>query len=312
MCKIVAFEADAGMQSSVRTREKVTQMDGVSVVIPAFNEEAAIEESVRSVLSIMESTGREFELIVVDDGSSDRTGELAKAAGARTISLPENRGYGAALKAGIARSKHDIIVITDADGTYPPESIPVLLDELGEYDMVVGARVGENVAIPLVRKPAKWFLRMLASYLAGRAIPDLNSGLRVMRKPLVKRFEHLLPAGFSFTTTITLASLCSGSLVRYSTIDYHQRIGESKIRPSHAVEFLLLILRTIVYFNPLKIFIPVGGVFFLGGLAKFIYDLRIGNFSESALLGFLGAAILWAVGLLSDQISRIGLRPGSP
>jgi glycosyltransferase involved in cell wall biosynthesis len=287
-------------------------MDGVSVVIPAFNEEAAIEESVRGVLSVMEGTGVEFELIVVDDGSSDRTGELAQIAGARCISLPENRGYGAALKAGIGRSKYDIIVITDADGTYPHESIPVLLDQLGEYDMVVGARIGENVAIPLVRKPAKWFLRVLASYLAGRTIPDLNSGLRVMRKPLVKRFEHLLPSGFSFTTTITLASLCSGSLVRYSPIDYHKRIGESKIRPQHAVEFLLLILRTIVYFNPLKIFIPVGGLFFIGGLAKFIYDLHIGNFSESALLGFLGAAILWAVGLLSDQISRIGLRPGSP
>jgi hypothetical protein len=130
-----------------------------------------------------------------------------------------------------------------------------------------------------------------------------------MRKSLVKRFEHLLPAGFSFTTTITLASLCSGSLVRYSPIDYRVRIGESKIRPGHAIEFLLLILRTIVYFNPLKVFIPVGGLFFFLGLVKFFYDLRLGNFSETALLGFLGAAILWAVGLLSDQISRIGLRP---
>jgi hypothetical protein len=203
-------------------------------------------------------------------------------------------------------------VITDADGTYPAGSIPVLLGELGEYDMVVGARIGEHVAIPLVRRPAKWFLRKLASYLAGRQIPDLNSGLRVMRKPLVKRFEHLLPSGFSFTTTITLASLCSGSLVRYSPIDYHKRIGDSKIRPGHAVEFLLLILRTIVYFNPLKIFIPMGAVFFLGGLTKFVYDVYIGNFSETALLGFLGGAILWAMGLLSDQMSRIGLRPGGP
>jgi glycosyltransferase involved in cell wall biosynthesis len=285
-------------------------MDGVSVVIPAFDEEGAIEESVRSVLSVMEDSRIEFELIVVDDGSSDRTAELSEAAGAQVLRLPENRGYGAALKAGIARAKHEIIVITDADGTYPAESIPVLLADLGEYDMVVGARIGENVAIPLVRRPAKWFLRRLASYLAGRAIPDLNSGLRVMRKSLVKRFEHLLPSGFSFTTTITLASLCSGALVRYSPIDYHERIGESKIRPSHAFEFLLLILRTIVYFNPLKVFLPMGGVFFLGGLVKFIYDIYIGNFSETALLGFLGAAILWAVGLLSDQMSRISLRPG--
>lgn len=285
-------------------------MDGVSIVIPAFNEEGAIADGVREVLAVMERVGVDFELVVVDDGSEDRTAEQAEQAGARVVSLPENQGYGAALKAGINRTQYDVIVITDADGTYPAESIPVLLDELGEYDMVVGARIGEHVAIPLARRPAKWFLRRLASYLAGREIPDLNSGLRVMRRTLVKRFEHLLPSGFLFTTTITLASLCSGSLVRYSPIDYRKRIGESKIRPTHAVEFLLLILRTIVYFNPLKVFIPLGAVFFAGGSAKFVYDLYIGNLSESAIMGFMGAAILWAVGLLSDQISRIGLRPG--
>lgn len=285
-------------------------MDGVSVVVPAFNEAGAIQQSVRAILDVLKNAEHDVELIVVDDGSTDHTGELAKAAGAQVLALPENRGYGAALKAGISRTRHDIIVITDADGTYPPEAIPELLADLGEYDMVVGARVGAHVAIPLIRRPPKWFLRKLASYLAGRRIPDLNSGLRVIRKSLVKRFEHLLPSGFSFTTTITLAALCSGSLVRYSSIDYHQRIGHSKIRAAHTVEFLFLILRTIVYFNPLKVFVPLGGVFFLGGLAKFVYDVYIGNFSETALLGFLGAAILWAVGLLSDQLSRIGMRPG--
>ena len=137
-------------------------MDGVSVVIPAFNEEDGIEQSVGSVLRVMQESGIDFELIVVDDGSSDRTGTLSEAAGARVLSLPENRGYGAALKAGIGRAKHEIIVITDADGTYPAESIPILLRDLGEYDMVVGARVGKHVAIPLIRRPAKWFLRRLA------------------------------------------------------------------------------------------------------------------------------------------------------
>lgn len=281
---------------------------GVSIVIPAFNEEGAIVSGIREIREVMDPSGYEYEIIVVDDGSEDKTAELARAEGVNLIERPENQGYGAALKAGIRRTAHDVIVITDADGTYPAKYIPDLVGQLGMYDMVVGARTGENVAAPLVRKPAKWVLRKLASYLAGRHIPDLNSGLRVMRKSLIARFVHLLPSGFSFTTTITLAALCSGSLVKYIPIDYHARIGKSKIRPTHAFDFTLLIIRTIVYFNPLKVFIPLGALFFLGGMSKFFYDLYIGNLSETAVLGFIGAAILWAVGLLSDQIAKVALR----
>ena len=281
---------------------------GVSIVVPAYNEEGAIVDGIRQIKSAMNPTAIPYELLIVNDGSSDSTATLAAAEDVRVINLPENQGYGAALKAGIRRSNYEIIVITDADGTYPASSIPVLLQQLGDYDMVVGARTGEIVSVPLVRMPAKWLLNRLASYLAGRPIPDLNSGLRVMKKDLIKRFVHLLPQGFSFTTTITLAALCSGSLVKYSPINYFTRIGKSKIRPAHAFEFLLLIVRTIVYFNPLKVFLPLGAVLFVGGFIKFIYDLYIGNFSETALLGFIGATMLWAVGLLSDQISKIALR----
>lgn len=283
---------------------------GVSIVIPAYNEEGAIRETIREVRGVMDASKYKdiYELLIVDDGSKDRTAEFARAEQATVIQQPENMGYGASLKAGIRRSQYNVIVITDADATYPSERIPDLLDELGPYDMVVGARVGENVNIPLVRKPAKWVLGKLASYLAGRKIPDLNSGLRVMRKPLVRRFAHLLPPGFSFTTTITLASLCSNSLVKYIPIDYHARVGQSKIRPGHAFDFLLLIIRTIVYFNPLKIFLPAGAVLFLAGVAKLAYDVALNNLSESALLGIMGAAGLWAVGLLSDQISKTAMR----
>ncbi len=285
-----------------------SDLAGVSIVIPAYNEEGGISSSIRDVKKSMDDSGIEYELLIVNDGSKDKTAEIAAQEGATVIDLPENQGYGAALKAGIRKSKYEIIVITDADGTYPAERIPGLIGELGDYDMVVGARTGANVAAPLIRKPAKWFLRKLASYLAGRTIPDLNSGLRVMRKDLIRRFVHLLPQGFSFTTTITLASLCSGCFVKYISIDYHARIGRSKIRASHAFDFLLLIIRNIVYFNPLKVFLPLGGLFFLGGFSKFIYDLYIGNFSETALLGFISAALLWAVGLISDQISKVALR----
>jgi hypothetical protein len=188
--------------------------------------------------------------------------------------------------------------------------IPELLACLDDYDMVVGARVRPGAAVPRLRRPAKWLLTRLASYLAGRPIPDLNSGLRVLRRDVVERFAHLLPTGFSFTTTITLAVLCSGGQVRYQPVDYRERVGVSKIRPVHAFEFLMLVLRTVVYFNPLKVFLPLGALLFAGGLAKFAYDLVIGNFSETALLGFLGGALVWAVGLLSDQIARLALGRG--
>ena len=224
------------------------------------------------------------------------------------IRHPRNRGYGAALKRGIAASKHGWILITHADGTYPAEAIPQLLARADDNDMVVGSRTGLNVAIPVERRPAKWFLRRLASYLAGQDLPDLNSGLRLMRKELVERYVHLLPSGFSFTTTITLACACNDHPVQYVPIDYHARLGESKIRPRHAYDFLLLILRTIVFFNPLKVFIPLGAVLALIGLVKFVYDVFRGNLSESAIFGLLAALIVWAVGLLADQNARVAAR----
>ena len=149
--------------------------------------------------------------------------------------------------------------------------------------MVVGSRTGEDVHIPLVRRPAKWFLRKLAGFLAGRPIPDLNSGLRLMRRRSVERFLHILPSGFSFTTTITLAMMCNDLPVVYHPINYNRRVGSSKIRPRHAGQFFLLILRTIVFFNPLKVFMPLGALFFLAALAKFVYDVFLENLSESAV-----------------------------
>ncbi len=283
------------------------QREGVTVVVPAFDEEAGIGTTLAGIRQAMQGLGRPWELLVVDDGSTDRTAELAREEGAEVVRLPHNRGYGAALKAGIARARFDLVVITDADGTYPAEAIPALLEHAAEYDMVVGARTGANV--PAARRPAKWFLGRLASYLAGQDIPDLNSGLRVVRRRVVERFEHLLPSGFSFTTTITLAVLVNDGLVRWHPIDYRPRLGASKIRPFHAFDFLMLILRTVVFFNPLKVFLPAGAVLFLIGFAKFVWDLFVGNFSETVVMGFLGAVVVWCVGLLSDQIARTGLGP---
>ena len=280
----------------------------VTVVIPAFNEGAHVAEQVRAVEAVMQQTGWRYEIIVVDDGSSDDTATAADSTGVRVLRRRRNQGYGAALKLGIHRATHGWILITDADGTYPVAAIPQLLDAASRNEMVVGARTGATVQIPLVRRPAKWFLTKLASYLAGQRLPDINSGLRLMRKSLVLRYEHLLPSGFSFTTTITLAAACNGHSVEYIPIDYHARLGQSKIRPRHAYDFALLILRTIVFFNPLKVFIPLGAVLALAGLAKFAYDVTLDNLSESAVLALLGALIVWAVGMLADQNARLASR----
>ena len=286
-----------------------TSPEGVSVVVPAFNEEQGIAATLQELRPVLEGLGRPWELLVVDDGSTDATADIASREGATVVRVVKNRGYGAALKTGIARAQYDLLIITDADGTYPAGAIPALLEYAPDYDMVVGARTGADVNVPTVRRPAKWVLRRLASYLAGQTIPDLNSGLRVVRRALVERYLHLLPSGFSFTTTITLAALCSDALVHYHPIDYRTRMGSSKIRAGHALDFLILILRTVVFFNPLKVFLPVGAVLFLIGFAKFVWDLFVGNFSETVVMGFLGAVLVWSVGLLSDQIARTGLSP---
>jgi len=160
-----------------------------TVVIPAFNEEAGIQPVIHSLREALD--GYDYQLLVVDDGSEDQTAELAFEAGAEVLSQPVNRGYGASLKTGISKASHDRIVIIDADGTYPVTAIPGLVAGLDEYEMVVGARIGANTNVPFVRRPAKWVLRHLASYLAGRRIPDLNSGLRAMRRDLVARYTHL-------------------------------------------------------------------------------------------------------------------------
>ena len=277
---------------------------GVTIVIPAHNEEQGIEDGIGAVERALGSSGWEYEIIVVDDGSTDATGERAGKRGVNVLRLDNNGGYGSALKAGIVRAKFDWVVIIDADGTYPGAEIPRMLERVPASDMVVGARIGRNVQDPRIRRPAKWILRKLAGYLAGQEIPDLNSGLRVIRKSLVDEFAHILPSGFSFTTTITLALISRGYSVSYVPIDYYRRVGKSKINPFDAVKFALQILRTMMLFHPMRILGPIASVAILGGLTKLLYDVHPMRVSGLDVMILMQGIVIWCIAMLADQNSR--------
>jgi glycosyltransferase involved in cell wall biosynthesis len=278
-----------------------------TIVIPTYNEEESIGSVLDHIQEVMASSSVSYQVLVVDDGSTDRTVEIVKSRGVEIVRHPTNRGYGAALKMGIRHARHEVIVITDADGTYPNEEIPHLIELMADYDMVVGARTGEEVHIPLLRRPAKWFTNTLANYFARTRIPDLNSGLRAFRKELALRFYPILPDGFSFTTTITLAMLTNGYLVGYVPINYHQRVGRSKIRPVYdTLNLTLLIVRTTIYYAPLRVFLPLSGFLFLMGVVVGLYSYFIlGRLMDVTTVVLVLAALQTAAaGLLADMIDK--------
>lgn len=279
----------------------------VSIVIPVYNEAENIERFLEQITTL-KNEHPDYEVIVVDDGSTD--GLLHDKIRSRVDQLfvhPTNMGYGAAIKTGIRHARGEIIVIIDADGTYSPEEIPRLVSALSECDMAVGARTGSVVHIPLIRQPAKYVLTKIANYLAEQKIPDLNSGLRAFRKKDVEKFLHLLPRGFSLTTTLTLAYLSSDMIVKYIPINYFPRRGRSKIRPlTDTKNIFLTIIRTIIYFNPLKFCIPLSVFLALLGLLVLIVS---GLFMGRIMDGTVSVLVLTAVqvlviGLVADLIVR--------
>jgi glycosyltransferase involved in cell wall biosynthesis len=281
----------------------------LSVVIPAFNEEGGIRETIEEVQAALAEMPVPTEIIVVDDGSKDDTrGEAAKA-GVRVEANPFNIGYGAALKRGIRAAKHEYVAILDADRTYPARFLPGMLALAREYDMVVGDRGAEMNNVPLMRRPAKKMLNRLASFLAKRKLNDINSGMRVFKRDELIPFLPLLPSGFSFTTTITLCMSCSDKPLVYTPIEYRARVGKSKIRPVDFINFIVLMLRVIMLFNPLRIFLPAGLAFFSVGCAKLVYDITQHNLSETAVFMFLASIMVWSLGLIADMISRLHLKP---
>lgn len=275
-----------------------------SIIIPAFNEEESIKNT---LIGLQETINQQYEIIVVNDGSTDQTKKiLRQIKGIRIISHAENRGYGAALKSGIQQANGEYILIIDADGTYPIKDILQLTNYL-DYDMVVGARIGSQAKIPLIRKPAKWCLNRLANYLTETKIPDLNSGLRLFKKDTYKKFINLLPDGFSFTTTITLSFLSNNYRIKYIPIDYYKRQGKSKIRPfKDTLNFTRLIIRTILYFDPLKIFIPIGLILFLSSLGILVLSWLLSEniMDVTTTVLFISAIQMLAIGMLADLIVK--------
>lgn len=252
----------------------------------------------------MSSLSISYEIIFVDDGSKDKTAEVINSLeNVRLIQHSQNKGYGAALKSGIKSARGYYILITDADGTYPVSEIPRLVQYMGSYDMVVGARTGQDVNIQLYRKPAKLFLKKLANYLTGTNIPDLNSGLRIFKKDDAIKYFNIICDGFSFTTTITLSFLCNNLSIKYVPINYHCRVGKSKIKPfKDGLNFILLIINTITYFNPLKVFLPISLAFFLGGVFVFSYSVLFLKiiFDSTVLIFIVSSVQILLFGLLAD------------
>ena len=281
-----------------------------AVIVPCYNEQEGVLRTLADLRRALSDAGP-HELIVVDDGSVDGTAEvLAQAVrddpALCVLTHVENRGYGASLKTGLLHAAAELIVITDADGTYPNHRIPELVELAEDADMVVGARTAPDVTYPLIRKIPKTFLRAYASWVAARNIPDINSGLRVFRRSAAIRFLNILPNGFSFTTTITLALITNNYSVGYTPISYAPRLGKSKIRPIHdTLNFVRLIVCTGMYFAPLRVLLPVAMVLatlFLGCAGYDAFVLRDLTDKTLVLLMLSTNATLFA--LLSDMIVK--------
>jgi glycosyltransferase involved in cell wall biosynthesis len=280
----------------------------ISVVIPAHDEERAIG-SVLAALTLAHLPAV-CEVIVVDDGSTDRTGEIAAQSGVRVIRLATNRGYGAALKAGIRAASGDYILTMDADGQHRLEDVARLCDFVRNNlaaDCVIGHRT-RLIHSPLWRMPGKWFLTRLARLLTQKEIRDLNSGLRVMRREVIVRYMHLCPAGFSFSTTSTFALASRGYAIEFVPIVVERRVGRSQVSVATGFQTILLVLRLASLFNPLRIFLPLALFFIIGGVLWTVPYLLAGQgVTVAAMLAVLTGVTLFGLGLICDQVAQLRL-----
>jgi glycosyltransferase involved in cell wall biosynthesis len=282
----------------------------ISVVIPALNEQDEIAATVTRVHEVLSASGiGAHEILVVDDGSRDETGRRAEQAGARVLRHPHNVGYGRSLKDGIRAARYDTIVINDADGTYPIETIPDLIACYNQgYDMVVGARSGKHYRESLIKMPLRRILRWIVEFTAGRSIPDINSGLRVFRRSTIMEYYDNLCDTFSFTTSMTLAYMMTGKFVAYVPIDYNKRVGKSKVRLFRdSMKTLQYIVEAAIYYNPLKMFVLMTCIVIATSLVSFILALvaKLNVFFYVGVGGIISSAIIFSLGLLAVLLRQI-------
>jgi glycosyltransferase involved in cell wall biosynthesis len=282
----------------------------ISIVLPAKNEASAL----RQLLPRMRAAQPDAEVLVIDDGSSDQTAQVCAEAGVRSVTQPYSMGNGAAIKRGARAARGDVLVFMDADGQHDPADIAALLKRLEEgYDMVVGARDWSGQA-GVGRGVANTIYNRLASWITGFQILDLTSGFRAVRADKFSEFLHLLPNGFSYPTTITMAFFRSAYSVVYQPLTVHQRVGKSHIRPLRdGIRFLLIIFKIATLYSPLKLFVPASAGFFGLGLLNYIYTfLKFGRLTNMSTLMWSAAVIVFLIGLISEQITALTYRPAQP
>jgi glycosyltransferase involved in cell wall biosynthesis len=280
----------------------VAEPSSTSVVVPAFNEERAIGQ----LVTALRAGAAWHEIIVVDDGSTDATGERAREAGATVVRHPYNKGNGAAVKTGIRAAAGDYVLIIDGDGQHRAADAARLVSRLGEYDLVIGARSAGTQATR-ARMLGNAALNWLAGYLTSREVPDLTSGFRAARRASLREFLHLLPNGFSTPTTTTLAFIKAGYNVCFEPVEADARVGQSKIRLARdGAKFLLIVLKIVTMFSPLRVFLPISlAAFFIGaGYAAWTIATQ-SHVTNSSVLLIMLAVIVFLVGLVSEQIAAL-------
>ena len=283
-------------------------MKPLNIILPAFNEEKGIRNTLEKLLPV--ALQNDWDVTVINDGSIDETEQILKEiSGIHVFNHPYNKGYGAALKTGIRNSSSEYVAFFDADGQHNSEDLVKLYSNINNFDMLIGERNHDSHQ-NWSRRPGKWLLSKTANFLSGKKIPDINSGLRIIKRSAINRVLHLMPDGFSFSTTSTITFYTLGHDVAFYPITVNKRIGRSTVRQlKHGSNTILLILRLIILFNPLKVFIPASIlVFILGIIYEIIYAIILipgVKILPTSLLAFIVAILIFFFGLVVDQISEL-------